>query len=136
MPAKKKPEARTDGVIWATTYKGPGAATGGTPIRLSLADLTMQRMLQLEAWFGEACGTPAELIRLILTTNVKGMMAAVWIGLQKAGRGVEDARTLDFNLDEHFEALEDPQPPAKEKKADPPTVEETPSSSSDGASAA
>lgn len=124
---RKKPEARTDGLIVSTMYSGPGAAPGGTAIRLEFADLSVQRLLQLEQWFGETCGTPSELVRLIILNNAKGMMALVWIGLQKAGRPVEDARTLDFNMGEHFEAIEDPQPPAKEKKdADPTEGEETP----------
>ena len=128
---KKQPSAPTDGTFWRTTYTGPGSATGGTPMRIGLRDLSVQRLAQCSDWFGEAYGIPNEFIRRLMINEAKATMCAVWIGLQKAGRPVEDPRHLDFNFDEHFVALEDPQPPAKEKSG-PPTEAET--TDSDGTS--
>lgn len=127
---RKKQEDANDGVLWRTKYTGPGAATGGTPIRISLRDLSVQRLLQCKQWFGESYGIPTEFLRLLAMNEAAAVMCAVWIGLQKAGRPADDARQLDFNLEDDFEALEDPQPPAEEKK-DPPTEEGTASPSSD-----
>lgn len=122
MASKKtaqQPDAN-DGVFWRTLFKG-------IPIRLELRDLSVQRLRQAKQYFGEQYAIPSELIRLLLLGEADAMTIAVWIGLQKAkkwpirqdGRDIEDPRHLDFNLDEDFEALEDPQPPAPEKKDRP-----------------
>lgn len=111
---KKKPEAPSDGVIWRTTFRG-------TPIRLTMRDLTVQRLIQFKAWFGEQYAIPTEFLRLLFLNEAAAVMCAVWIGLAKAGKPVEDARELDFNLDEDFEALEDIQPTKEKEKEAPPT---------------
>lgn len=126
MPAKKKtPEPATDGIVWRTTYTGPGAAPSGTPIRIGIRDLSVQRLREAKAFFGERYGIPSEYLRLLLLNECDAVAVAVWIGLQKAGRPVQDPRELDFNLDEHFEPLEDPQPAAGESKPDPTPASET-----------
>lgn len=104
-------EKATDDILFRTRYKG-------TPIRLELRDLTVQRLRQLKQWFGEPYGIPTELMRRMLLQECDGLTAAVWIGLQKAKKPVGDARDLDFNLEDDFEKLEDVQP----EKADPPTA--------------
>lgn len=129
QPKKKKDDPVEDGVLFRTKYIGPGAAPSGTPIRLEYKDLSVQRLLQLKAWFGEDYGIPNQLIRLIILNEGAAMMALVWIGLQKAGRAVGDARELDFNTYEHFEALEDVQPKAGEKV--PPTSDTETTDSTD-----
>lgn len=117
--AARKPKPKSRGLILSTRYKG-------IPIRLDMRDLTVARLLQLKAWFGEPYSIPVELIRLIALNEAAAMMSAVWIGLQIAGKPIADARDLDFNFEEDFEALEDIEPPEDEQ--DPPTsdVEGTP----------
>lgn len=116
---QKAPEPATDGVLWRTNYTGPGAAPGGTPMRIELKDLTVQRLLQMKQWFGDDYAIPNQFIFRLVQQEAAATMCAVWIGLQKAKRAVADARELDFNFDEHFEALEDVQPADEEKKAPP-----------------
>lgn len=131
MAARKKaPEPVNDGIFWRTLYKGPGSAPDGTPMRLGLKDLSVQRLLQLASWFGDDYGIPNEFIRRLMLNEARATMGAVWIGLQIAKRAVPDARELDFNYDEHFEHLEDVQPEAKEKKA-PPTSDTATTDSTD-----
>jgi len=114
--------------FWSTKFRG-------TPLRISLADLTAQRLRQMKAWFGEAYGIPTEFISLLLRGEVDAMACAVWIGLQKAGKPVEHPAEIDFNLESDFEKLEDPKPPAKGKGKGNPTPDESPTpDSASGAS--
>lgn len=113
--------------FWRTTFRG-------TAIRISLADLTAQRLRQMKAWFGEAYGIPTEFISLLLRGEVDAMACALWIGLQKAGKPVDHPAELDFNIETDFEKLEDPAPAkgkGKGKKGEDPTPESpTPDSAS------
>lgn len=144
--AKTRQQPVTDGFFWRTCFKG-------VAMRLELRDLSNQRLREAKHLFGEQYAIPTELIRLLLLREMDAVTVAVWIGLQKAkkwpfkqdGQEIDDPRHLDFNLDDDFEALEDPQPPEKEKAKRPPTTtaasaetgpgSETPTSSSSAKSA-
>ena len=126
MAQRKKPApASTDGVLWRTKFRG-------TPIRLTFADLTVQRLRQMKQWFGESYGIPTEFMRLLFLNEVDAVTCGVWIGLQKARKPVDDPRDLDFNLSDDFETLEDVQPPEGEAKKNPPTAAEATASPSTG----
>jgi hypothetical protein len=114
----------TDSFFWRTIFRG-------VPMRLEYRDLSNQRLRVAGQLFGEDYEIPMEFIRRLLVGNMTALTVAVWIGLQKAnkwpfkqdGHEIDDPRQLDFNIDEHFEALEDPQPPAKGKGPQvPPTT--------------
>jgi hypothetical protein len=94
-------------VFWRIAYKGK-------PIRLSLNDLSLQRLREMKSRFGQPYGIPAEYIALLLRGDMDAVACALWINQQKAGGDVEDPTSMDFSLDD-FEPLEDP-PPEPEKK--------------------
>lgn len=118
----------TDGYFWRTIFRG-------VPMRLEFRDLSNQRLRAAAQLFGEDYDIPQEFIRRLLIGNMTALTIAVWFGLQKAnkwpfkqdGHEIDDPRQLDFNIEEHFEALEDPQPPAKVGKGPkvPPTTKAT-----------
>lgn len=116
----------TDGIFWRTQFRG-------VPMRLELRDLSNQRLRVAGQLFGEDYEAPTEFMRRLLVGNMTALTIAVWIGLQKAnkwpykqdGHEIDDPRQLDFNIDEHFEALEDPQPPKGKAAERPPTKAST-----------
>lgn len=93
----------------------------GTPQSLTINDLSLQRLREMKARFGESYGIPTEYIGLLLRGDFDAIACALWINQQKAGGEVEDPATMDFSLAD-FEKMEDPPEPkskAKGKKADP-----------------
>lgn len=111
-------------VFWRISYKGK-------PIRLSLADLSLQRLREMKGRFGQPYGIPSEYIALLLRGDMDAVACALWINQQKAGGEIEDPTTMDFTLDD-FEPLEDPKPePDKKGKGKNPTRTPSPTSDSD-----
>jgi hypothetical protein len=107
-----------------------------TPIRLSLTDLTSGRLREMKHMFGESYGIPTEFIGLLLRGEVDALACAVWIGQQKAGKPVDDPRELDFNLDEDFQPLVDPEPAKPKGKGKGKTAEPNPTQTPDSAATA
>ena len=93
--------------FWQTKYKGK-------PIRISLGDLSLRRLMEFKSRYGDAYGIPMQFISLLLRGDMIATACAVFIGQQKAGGEVESLDTIDFTPDD-FELLEDA-PKAKAKK--------------------
>lgn len=112
----------TDSIFWRTTFRG-------VDMRLELRDLSNQRLRGAKQFFGESYAIPMEFMRLLLAGEMDALTIAVWIGLQKAskwpykqaGHEIDDPRQLDFNIEEDFERLVDPQPPKGKGDKRPPT---------------
>jgi len=103
--------------FWSTKYKG-------TPIRIGLQDLSLRRMMEFRARYGEAYGIPTQFISLLLQGDMIAIACAVWIGQHKAGVEVESLDAIDFSMDDFEPLPDDPKPKAKGKgKTDPPTKE-------------
>lgn len=79
--------------IWERKFRGQN-------LSLSLGDLTVRRMRQIKAWFGDDYGIPAKFISLLLMGEIDALTAALWVHSEKVGDPIGAPLDYEFNLGE------------------------------------
>ena len=95
-----------DSTIWERKFRGQN-------LSLSLDDLTVRRMRQIKAWFGDDYGIPAKFISLLLMGEIDALTAALWVHGEMSGNPIGSPLDYEFNLGEFAEPDKPKRAPGK-----------------------